>query len=179
MYGNLEGYEVNYEPVIEGLFGRAERIDFAKNPLSAATLDIWLITAPQYHPLWSQYGLMVVSLDESIPGFPPTLLHFTGATHEMLVVAINPDAEGAPFTAESLNERLNNLRGVPHLTPVNHCHQFKASDEEILKLAWQACYGVVNGVLNPETGDAPTKIRQAWKSVLDETLVDIQEGRDS
>lgn len=69
--------------VHQGPFGTAERIGFDRElPQAAQTLDYWLITAPVYHPVWSQYVLACVRLDDGVPGFGPPKRQFPGATHE-------------------------------------------------------------------------------------------------
>lgn len=156
------------EPV-EGPYGKAEPnppSDYPDIPQAATTVAHYLITAPQYHPLWSQYILAVVSLRES-EGLPPPHLQFEGATHELLVYALNPDNV---WTVESMTEQIKSQKGIPYLLPINICHQFTATDEEMQKVAWLACRAVVHGGLNPETADAPTRIRESWLAAVVKTL---------
>ena len=155
-----------------GPWGDAARLPIPDHPSAAQTADWWLITAPAYHPLWSQYGLAVVRLDDDAPGFPPPNHHFPGTTHELLVVALDP-SQGRQ-TPETMAGRVETGSGFPYLTPINHAHQFIAADEEMRQLASWAAWGVVNGALNPETGDAPALIREGWLQSLTKTLAHIR-----
>lgn len=154
-----------------GPFGEAVRLTFPDIAATSQTVDGWLITAPTYHPLWSQYSMSVVRLDDDAPGFPPPYHQFPGTTHELLVMALNPDH--GPQTAETMTGYAE-TGGLPYLTPVNHAHQFIACDQELRQLASLAAWGVVNGHLNPETGDAPALIREAWLASLTKTLAHIR-----
>lgn len=147
----------------QGAYGTAVRCDLPDRPDAAETVCQWLLTAPGYHPLWTQYALIVVRLRDDVPGFPPPHRQFDGATHELLVLALQPDH---PRTPESF------AAGEPlrFLQPVNHAHQFEATDAEMEDLADLAAQGVVHGVLNPETADAPERIRAAWLMSLTKTL---------
>lgn len=156
---------------VSGPYGQAVNLEV---PSSApATLLWWLITAPAYHPLWSQYVLSVVTLEDK-PGVPPADLHYPGATHELLVLALNPGEPPSRVTAEQLAEGVEAGKGFQYLTPVNVVHQFTASDDEMRQLAELACAGVVNGILNPETADAPERIREAWLTACIKTLAHIR-----
>lgn len=152
---------------VAGPFGQAEQLDVPQT--APATLSWWLITAPAYHPLWSQYVLSVVTLDDQ-PGMPPALLHFPGATHELIVFALNPGEPPRRITAEDLQ------RGdwAGYLRPVNIVHQFTATNDEMHQLAELACTGVVNGVLNPETADAPSQVRETWLTACVKTLAHLR-----
>jgi hypothetical protein len=151
-----------------GGYGEAAAVPIPDRPDAAETVCTWLLTAPIYHPLWSQYALMVARLRDNVPGFPQPVRKFIGATHELLVVALNPDA--GPQTVESLFAT-DSLR---YLTPVNICEQFEATDDELRQLAWFAAWAVVNGGLCPETADAPTRIREGWLTALTKTLAHVR-----
>lgn len=153
-----------------GPLGRAEKLDVPEIPESAETVCHWLITAPAYHPAWSQYLLPVVRLRDGIPGMPPPKRQFQGATHELIVVALNP--EHGPYTAENMARFHGG--GLPFLTPVNIAHQIEGTDSEAEQLAYYAVKGIVNGVLNPETARAPARIRAEWKSSLVKTLAHLR-----
>lgn len=152
--------------IIEGPCGRAEPIRAEDRPNDqnmATTVCAWLITSPGWHPLWSQYLLSVIDLADH-PNMAPATHHYPGATHELLVLALNP--EHGPYTPTSENVR--------HLTPVNIVHQFTATHEEMRELAWLAARAVVHGGLNPETGDAPTLIREQWLTACVKGLAHIR-----
>lgn len=152
---------------LEGPYGTAEQVPTPGIPSAAETVCTWLITAPRAHPLWSQYMLAVVRLRD-LTGFPPPARQFDGATHELLVVALDP--EHGPMDPERAVRYWRRGRSLPYLTPVNIAHQIEGTDEEAAELAEMAARGVVRGHLMPETGDAPDAIRAAWKASLVKTL---------
>lgn len=156
--------------LIEGPHGRAELVPPGEGPEWAETVCTWLLTAPWAHPLWSQYMLAVVRLRDGVPGFPPPKRQFDGATHELIVVALNP--EHGPFTVASV-ERFQRT-GMPYLTPLNIAHQIEGSDEEAAELAELAALAVVRAWLCPETADAPERVRANWKASLVRTLAHIR-----
>lgn len=153
-----------------GTHGQALRLPIPDIPEAGQSVDHWLLTAPSYHPLWSQYVMAVVRLDD-VPGFPAPKRQFDDATHELLVVALNPHA--GPQTAATMAEHAR-TGAMPYLTPINYADQFTATDEEMRQLASWAAWGVVNGVLNPETADAPALLREAWLTSMVKTLAHIR-----
>lgn len=156
---------------LEGPRGTAERIPLPDIPAAAETVCTWLLTAPMAHPLWSQYMLGVVRLRDGIAGFPPPKRQFDGATHELNLVALNP--EHGTFTVARM-KRLHRTGRLPYLTPVNIAHQFEGTDGEAGELAEMAARAVVNGWLTPETADAPDLIRADWKTSLVKTLAHVR-----
>jgi hypothetical protein len=130
----------------------------------------WLIDAPVYHPAWSQYVLHVISLADA-PDVPPATLKFVGATHELLLVAIDPGP--GRQTVETVQGHC--LTGkLPFLTPVNIAEQFECTDDEIRQVAWLCARAVVQGFLNPETGDGPARVRESWLQACVKTLAHIR-----
>jgi hypothetical protein len=162
------------ETSFKGPYGRAASVPLPDVPDAAESLCTWLLTAPKYHPVWTQYLMPVVRLRD-IDGFPPPKRQFPGATHELIVVALDP--EHGPYTAESLLRYMTGEEagGLPYLTPANIAHQVEGTDEEISHLAAYAAWGVTAGMLNPETGDAPGYIREGWKVSLVRTLAHIRD----
>jgi len=148
---------------LTGALGTAVRVPPANyRDDNLAGLDCWIITAPSWHPVWSQYALAVVSLAD-FDGLPPAHKKRAGVTHELLVLALNP--EHGPYDARTL--RTGDLR---HLEPVNICEQFTSTDDQARHLAYLCVRAIVDGVLIPETGDAPDRIRAAWRSSIHQTL---------
>jgi hypothetical protein len=148
---------------LTGRYGAAHRIPHgnyhAQNP---AALDAWIITADRWHPLWSQYLLAVVSLAD-IEGMPPANKRGTDVTHELLVIALNPDH--GPYDAPTATTET-----LQHLTPVNIAEQFTATDDQARRIAFLCVRAVVDGQLTPETGDAPRLIRAWWHARIRQTL---------
>lgn len=150
--------------VLTGPYGTAHRIPPANYRDSApAAVDAWIITAPDRHPLWSQYLLDVLSLAD-FPGIPPARKHSTDATHELIVVALDPDH--GPYNAATAGQP----GSLPFLTPVNISEQVTATDEQARRLTQLCARAIVDGHLNPETGDAPDRTRAAWSDAIHQTL---------
>jgi hypothetical protein len=152
---------------LEGTHGTAEAVPVPDIPQAEETLCTWLLTAPMAHPLWSQYMLCVVRLRD-LPGFPPPHRQFDGATHELIVVALNP--EYGTLTVKDMERFQRGAGGLPYLTPQNIAHQIEGTDEEASRLAEMSALAVVNGWLTPETADAPDLIRANWKASLIKSL---------
>lgn len=148
-----------------GQYGTAHRVPPAHYQAdSPAGLDSWVITAPCWHPYWSQYSLSVVTLTD-LPGVPAPVKHFPEATHELLVVTLNP--EHGPYDARTITLTAGDL---PFLTPVNIAQQFVATDDQARHLAQLCARAVVHGVLCPETADAPDRVRTYWRQTIRDTL---------
>lgn len=150
---------------IKGKYGVGRRIprdNYAEH--SPATLDSWVIDAPMWHPLWSQYFLGVITL-APVPGVRPAHKDRPDATHELMVMTLNP--ERGPYDASAV--------GAPgslgFLTPGNIAEQFRvAADDHAVELAGLCVKAVVIGLLSPETADAPELIREAWRQAIHTTL---------
>lgn len=148
---------------LTGAFGTARRIPHDNYRDShPASLDGWIITAPCWHPAWSQYSLGVVSLAH-FPGLPAPKLQRPGVTHELNVAALNP--EHGPYDARHLP-----AHGLSFLLPINIAAQFTTTDEQARPLGFLCARAVVDGVLCPETADAPDRIRAAWRWTIRRTL---------
>ncbi|MFJ9243784.1 hypothetical protein [Streptomyces sp. NPDC101776] len=146
-----------------GEYGTAHRVPASNyQAVSPAALDSWIITAPCWHPLWTQYALALVSLVH-LPDVPAAQLHRPGMTHEISVMALNP--EHGPYDARTLSA--GRLR---YLTPANVAEQFTTTDERARNLTQLCAQGVVDGRLCPETADAPERIRTYWRQTIRDTL---------
>lgn len=97
------------EPVITTIEGK---------PFNAT----WLITAPWAHPLWSQYALLLTDLTTPI-GTPP-VIHLDGATHEVLLYALDPKYPIANVQVMIAEKQFHPLN------PPNHGYQFKAESDD-------------------------------------------------
>lgn len=152
----------------EGPYGQGYEIPLPRKADAASTVCWWLIDAPAYHPLWSQYVLCVLRLTDPRPDLGSPHLKFEGATHEVTVFAVSPDWH---WTSKKLAAR----GGIPpYLTPVNISEQYEATDAEMEEIASLCVKAVTNGSLNPETADAPERIRESWLTVIVKTLAHIR-----
>lgn len=152
--------------------GRAQQLDI-RTALRGAecTVTWWLLEGP-WHPVWPQFVLSVVHL-RPMPGWPAPNLHFDGATHELLVVALNPGDPPAQHKAATLTE--GGFRAVGgYLKPVDVVHQFTATDSEMVELAELCARACVDGLLTPSTDDARTTLRETWLTSCVRTLAHIR-----
>lgn len=153
----------------DGPYGRAERCEHGDDPATAHIVGSWLITAPQFHPLWTQYLISAVRLDASgDPAQPPPHLFFPEATHELLVLTLDPDL--GPYHRRSFRHRGD----LQILQPVNVVEQFTAADEEIARLIELSAHAVVVGRLEPEASNGSERIRAAWHESLTKTLAHLR-----
>lgn len=161
-----------YDPSVTehaGVAGRAWLLPVdAAVPNASESVAAYLITAPGYHPAWSQYRLDAIRLRE-VPGLGPPLLRFAGATHEIMVVALDP--EHGLWTPERVVAAQHH---TPMLMPVNIAEQFEAADDEMRPLADLLVQAVVHGMLNPETSDGPSRVRRQWLTCAVKTLAHIR-----
>lgn len=138
----------NTEPTLLGRLGAAWLIDMEAvgqrrgikdDPRAAVTLPSWIVRAAYAHPLWSHYAVYCIALRDA-PGVPKAVVNLEGATHEVMVFALDPDHKPA-------------VDDLPHtLHPVNFTGQFaEASDLAAAARVQQAVQDVIDGVLNPDS----------------------------
>jgi hypothetical protein len=136
----------NTPPTIEG-FAKAWRIDMeaVRAKLGTnnddATVASWIVYAPWSHPFWPYVLIAAVHLRD-LPGQskPPTV-HLAGATHEIFVVAMNPD--NYPPKIGDFNQLLS---------PINFSGQWiAASDEDAANRVEATVREICEGKLNPDT----------------------------
>lgn len=151
----------------EGPHGTAVLLD--KNPemVGADTTIVWWLLTGDWHPLWSQFIITVIDLRDQ-PGKSPAHLQFLDATHELLVLALDPGDPPRVHDKELLNTK--GLAGPGYLEPIDVYHQFIATDEEMIQLASACAKGCVNGFLTPSTDDARPALREAWLASCVRTL---------
>lgn len=148
---------------MKGAYGSAEQVWL---PEGHTAIAAWVLNAPSWHPIWSQYMLSVVTLEDR-EGWPPAKVDFDGATHELQVLALDPDHK---VTGNIMKDG----KELHYLLPVNVAHQFIATDEEMTELLRLAVSACVNGALNPETADAPERIRGIWLEACVKTLAHMR-----
>lgn len=152
--------------------GQAQRLAINPEHSGAATTVSWWLLTGTWHPLWAQFVLSVVRLTD-IPGFPPATLAFPSATHELVVVALNPGNPPRQHHPRDL-ERGGFSACGGWLEPVDVAHQFTANDDEMTQLAELCAQACVDGLLNPSTDDARTYYREQWLTSCLRTLAHIR-----
>lgn len=113
------------------IVGELERPDWS------ATVSLWFITAPGQSPAWDKYLLSVVHLRD-VPDVPPAKVNVPGATHEVMLRALDPTKHPTPLNADTWK----------HLIPINFVEQVQLPDDAAAKeLVELAAVAVVRGVL--------------------------------
>lgn len=152
--------------VYTGPMGTATELEIRGGlPGADTTITWWLLTGLQWHPLWQQFLLIVVHLRD-VEGTPAATRQFPGATHELLVLALNP--ERGARTPEDLAG--NGVGPAGYLSPIDVVHQFDATDEEMRVLAGMLAEACTQGWLTPSTDDAREALREQWLAVCVKTL---------
>jgi len=107
-----------------------------------ASLRAVLLHRPDAHPIWHTYLVSLVHL-RPIAGYPPVHLAFPDASHEITIVALDPD-DPQPDPA-----RPSTIRA---LTPPNLVHQLRARSDAMARGVFAAfVQALLTGSLNPDT----------------------------
>lgn len=138
-------------------------------PDQAATLAAWMLKIPGWNPAWDMYCLSVVHLRD-IPGASkPPFLKFPEATHEILLVALDP--QHAPDPEQPFHLKI--------LTPVNVTEQFTVStDLQAVQLCEKVAYACLEGKL-PIECQGILGAKELWHSVIHTTSEHIRTGKHS
>lgn len=113
-----------------------------------------LLHCPGAHAFWSWWLISTVHL-RPVEGFPPAELYVEGATHEILVVAIDPERCPTPDPAAC-------MQGYPHLTPADQIVQATLrSDGAAIDLHRWLCEEVAAGRLSPDSD-----YRRLWQDSI-------------
>jgi hypothetical protein len=108
-----------------------------------ATLGVWLAKIPEAHPAWHSYAISVVHLRPA-EGVKDANKHYPGAEYEILIFALDPEAE--------LNPNLPRTIGPALLTPPNLVFQFHGvRDEQAVDLTEMLAKSFCDGVNSPDT----------------------------
>src|SRR5690606_37776191 len=105
-----------------------------------AALRAVLLHRPDAHPVWHSYQVSLVHL-RPIEGWPLPDLRSPDSSHEIVILALDPESEPDP--------------GVPSiapLTPPNLAHQLRAKTDEMALTVFGAfVQALAAGELNPDT----------------------------
>lgn len=146
--------------VLSGPAGTATELIFKGKPERPdweATLGKWFLHCPGQSPAWDCYGLSMIHLRE-IKGVPPAIIRLPHATHEILLMAYDPDA----------NPVATDVRTWRKLTPINLMEQVQLpSDDAARELLASCALEVIRGNLwaePPLSGQV-----EPWRTVLIKT----------
>jgi hypothetical protein len=147
-----------------GAAGRAWRIDLAALstalaiPIENSSLVAsWIIEAPWAHPLWHSYNLTLVHL-RPMEGVGEPIVYRQGATHELLLFALDPEAPREPML-RSARPRW--------LYPANFAAQLVEASDAAASARVEATVDlVVAGELNPDTD-----FRRQWIALFGDDMV--------
>lgn len=142
--------QITAPAVVSGPNGRAWLCDLAAVRQSIGvgadqdgTLAHWIVEAPEAHPLWHSYSIVLVHLRPMADG-RKTLIYLDDATHEIWLMAIDPKA--------NRNRMLTKVVPAPWLEPKNFAAQFiEASDDLARERVQRAVTMICVGALNPDT----------------------------
>lgn len=148
-----------------GLAGRADEVIFEGEPDQPdwqATLGLWFLTCPGQSPGWENYVLSVIHL-RPIDGVPPAHIRVAGATHEVMVVAIDPEYSPVPTDPSSWH----------FLWPLNVEEQVHLPNDQAAKqLIEDSARAVTIGVLPAEPGLAGAV--EPWRTTLIKTAAHLR-----
>lgn len=154
-----EGWKTEYSP------------EESKNPADA-TLSHWIIHAPKQSPAWEYYVIFGVHL-RPIPGTPPPVQRHPSATHDIMILALNPKM-GDDVRPENYLERINQVRSQGegwYLTPINFTGQFEGTDDECVRLTDQLARMIIAARLPAEP---PMSGGDYWTTYLQYALQEMR-----
>lgn len=130
-------------PAKQGPYGKAWRMDIAAIRAhygkQGAEICFWIVEAPWAHPMWHSYMLSAVHL-RPCDGFPPAVVNLPGATHEVMLYALDPS-------------RTPRLDRIPRLlNPSNFHGQWIAESDDAAIAKVESCVDMIlAGRLSPDT----------------------------
>ena len=139
---------VSAAPTIHHSRGRAWRVDLEKVRRSLdgppdAAVALWIVEATWAHPLWHSYAISLVHL-RPMPDNRRTLFYLAGATHELVVDAMDPRVPREAAIAGDV--------APARLRPTNFAGQFIAdSDEAAAQRIANTVADICCGRLSPDT----------------------------
>lgn len=107
---------------IVGVSGQAMQVLFEREPTDkpdiAGTVAMWFVECPNQSPAWRHYHVALIHL-RPIEGVKPAYIRRPGATHEIVIAALDPSKWPTANNAESWS----------FLTPLNLEEQIKMPDD--------------------------------------------------
>lgn len=126
-----------------------------------ATVAAWFLTCPGQSPAWDKYALGIVHLREQ-DGVQQAKITTPGATHEVLLIALDPDTNPTAHAAT-----------WHHLRPCNVVEQVQLTDDQgAVELLELCARSVVDGLLwaePPLSGQV-----EPWRTTLIRTSAHLR-----
>ena len=145
-------------PVMQGKGGRAWQIDLDAlrkrigEDKPDATIGEWLIECPSAHPLWHSYVIALISM-RPVVGLDTPIFFLDGATHEILLVALDPTKPRLPIILGEVSFLASSLE------PLNFAAQFIEIDDALaIDRIRKTVADICAGGLNPDTDN-----RSSWE----------------
>lgn len=115
-----------------------------------AALRAVLLHRPDAHPVWHTYQVSLVHL-RPLPGAPAAALTSSDASHEILILALDPQSQPDPAVPSTIRP----------LMPPNLAHQLRGrTDDHALTMFAAFVQALSVGELNPDTDHRQCQI--AW-----------------
>lgn len=131
--------KVHLGRLLEGPAGVAREVivDEFDTVDQSATLACWFLTCPGQSPAWENYLLSCVHLRPVEGAEHDAVINVPGATHELMVLAMNPDFHPVAEDPETWG----------FLRPTNVIEQFEVpSDNDAIRLTGQTVRAVLDGI---------------------------------
>lgn len=149
--------ELKVGKTLLGPYGSAAEVLYGEQPPRPdwkATVAMWFLTCPGQSPLWEHYMMYMIHL-RPIWGVAPAIVRVPRATHEVMLLALDPERHPSPTNNETW----------AWLRPINVQEQIQLPDDDAARaLAEQAAEAIVNGILPAEPPLAGA--REPWRTVM-------------
>ena len=151
--------------ILRGIAGTATEIlrqGKPDQPDWEATIAMWFLNCPGQSAAWDHYLLSIIHLRD-IKDVPPAHIRVPGATHEVLLVALDPGQYPSPTKVDSWTM----------LRPINVEEQIHLPDDERAKeLLHMSALAVVTGLLPAEP--ALSGAVEPWRTTLIRTSAHLR-----
>ena len=128
---------------------------------------MWIVHAPGAHPFWTYWAVSIVHL-RPIAGAKPPHKKFPGATHEFMILALNPDKP-----LPSLDVPSTGKWPLYFLEPFDVVEQFEAATDAIAnEIGELAVRAIVAGKASPDQD-----YRSWWAEAIRETAEHYRSGK--
>ena len=130
------------------------------------TLALYLLHCGWSHPFWHWYHICGIHL-RPIPGVRPPKKFFPEASHEIMILALDPKVQHDPDLLASGEQELS------YLSPPDLIHQVgDLTDDQFKQLVQDVVLAIVEGKASPDQD-----WREWWRRAIDETAEHIREGK--